>query len=49
MTAVAGKHTNIDRRGLPRLSPALAGSALAALLGGAASVDHAASGAVIAR
>ena len=48
MTAVAGKHTNIDRRGLPRV-PALAGSPLATLLGGAASVDDAAAGAVIAR
>ena len=39
--------SSVDRRGLPRLSPALAGSALAAVLGGAATVDDAAAAAVI--
>jgi Zn-dependent peptidase ImmA (M78 family) len=43
--ALADAISSVDRRSLPRLSPALAGSALAALLGGAASVDDAAAAA----
>jgi Zn-dependent peptidase ImmA (M78 family) len=42
---VADAIASADPRALPRLSPALGGSALAALIGGAASVDDAASAA----